>query len=983
MSTTAENEAAFRQFRPYCLVLVKSPNKEALDKLAEICRQADPDTLTKLQEYLIFPQQVYLKTPVLPSNYTLAVINFVSSFYRLASLDTFFILKDVMGALLLLVAPPKGERSVDEDLKSASVNCLAQMIKSSVVSVREELYSEPMKLPLSHLIFLILSWTESEKSPTLRQDCLKLLKTLLEQGSTCRGGFKPLFQGLLPGILSKLAKLCQDPATTQSSLKALAINVWSGYVAEIFSDNNRSALEEPWIEKAQIQIQNQLNIIQSFSSHSDRRIKEALLICAERLMFSCWNILENSRMVVLNILVVSCLDENSTISVKADTLIDRYIEACSGEREDLVLKVNDKLTGLSKDIKHSLGLYSEKVLYEKLSLVSGYLNLITRLQDQATFFHSKAHLSLLVQNLVRLTQLSEHQASILPGSLWTSTSDLDFLFHPHHHLPEGRPGKSYRYLTSPSLQQLLSSICTSLSCTEAFPIIVKYLLQSLQELDYLKREAMIILNLVIAGRSTTETSAGDHNEVIDNLLPVMYKYLELKPVNLKNVIAALNSDRTEVIPLNTWSETLLAVEGLGLIAKAIGPQFRCYQPEVLLYSLSSTALDNPLAVHVLYQALLDTAGGERTVPQLLTANIDHLSKDLNLMLRQRQTGQPGLPTLLRLVLRLAPAHQDREDMNDTIESLALNLALADQDKVQEMLDLVRVFVTGYQDLAQEKRAKQENSDSETETEKKTGAEEEGRITNLLLNLEQERIKELQETEELLHCPPDGLPAAPPAEEDVADPEDGPPEESTQLTLDQHFLKTVLDHVRHFVSMAGRPTWQLSALESCAACLDLLARTAGQSPGEKQETLLPLVHQVWSPLHLLFKSNNIFIVDKAFDCLQVIATHARDFVHKRTVTDVLPPLLNFFRMLETMTKDRERQNTLAASQSRRILNKMVSGIWNLLDLLDLSPLETDPVIELLLVHLQDKIGRNEDDISTYLQPKRNLDANILYLKLNHR
>ena len=92
------------------------------------------------------------------------------------------------------------------------------------------------------------------------------------------------------------------------------------------------------------------------------------------------------------------------------------MQACSGEREDLVLKVNDKLTGLSKDIKHSLGLYSEKVLYEKLSLMSGYLNLITRLQDQATFFHSKAHLGLLVQNLVRLTQLSEHQASILPGS---------------------------------------------------------------------------------------------------------------------------------------------------------------------------------------------------------------------------------------------------------------------------------------------------------------------------------------------------------------------------------------------------------------------------------------------------------------------------------------------------------------------------------------------------------------------------------------
>ena len=73
-------------------------------------------------------------------------------------------------------------------------------------------------------------------------------------------------------------------------------------------------------------------------------------------------------------------------------------------------------------------------------------------------------------------------------------------------------------------------------------------------------------------------------------------------------------------------------------------------------------------------------------------------------------------------------------------------------------------------------------------------------------------------------------------------------------------------------------------------------TSGQLPGEKQETILPLVHQVWQPLHLLFKSNNIFVVEKAFRCLRVIGEHARDFVHKRTVTDVLPPLLTFFKSL---------------------------------------------------------------------------------------
>ena len=450
-------------------------------------------------------------------------------------------MKDVMGALLQLVSSPKGEASVDEDLKSASVNCIAQLLKSSVVSVREELYSEAMKLPLSHLVFLSLSWTEAEKAPTLRQDCLKLLKTLLEQRTS---GFRTVFQGLLPGILCKLAKVCQDPGTIHSSLKALVINVWSGYVAEVFSDDNRCSLEETWIAKAQVQILNQIHIIQSFSSHSDRRIKESMLICAERLINNCWNILDNTRTVVLNVLVVSSLDENRTISLKADTLLSSYIEAVT-DMDQLVLEINNKLHSISTDIQHSLGLYSDKVLEEKLSLLLGYLNLLTRLKEQETFFLSKVHLNLLLQNLVRVAQLSETQSSILTSEL---TADMDFLFNPQYHLAEGRPHKMYRYLSSPGLERLLASICASLGRTESLPIIIQYLLQGLDELSYLRKEAIIILNHVIAGqsadlKSADIKSADTSDDAINLFLPVMYKYLELKPVPKKNVVAQLNSGK--------------------------------------------------------------------------------------------------------------------------------------------------------------------------------------------------------------------------------------------------------------------------------------------------------------------------------------------------------------------------------------------------------------------------------------------------------
>ena len=46
----------------------------------------------------------------------------------------------------------------------------------------------------------------------------------------------------------------------------------------------------------------------------------------------------------------------------------------------------------------------------------------------------------------------------------------------------------------------------------------------------------------------------------------------------------------------------------------------------------------------------------------------------------------------------------------------------------------------------------------------------------------------------------------------------------------------------------------------------------------------------------------------------------------------------------MVADRDRQATLAATQSRRILARLQAGVWDLLELLDLGPLETDPLIQ---------------------------------------
>ena len=84
---------------------------------------------------------------------------------------------------------------------------------------------------------------------------------------------------------------------------------------------------------------------------------------------------------------------------------------------------------------------------------------------------------------------------------------------------------------------------------------------------------------------------------------------------------------------------------------------RCHQPEILLFSLSSTSMVDPLGAHVLFFALTDMATGcGLSIHELLCRNIDHLSKDLNLMLRQRQTSSPGLPTIIRNELHICESN---------------------------------------------------------------------------------------------------------------------------------------------------------------------------------------------------------------------------------------------------------------------------------------------------------------------------------------
>jgi len=1004
------SEKEFAKFRPHCLVLASTPNKAVLDKLEKLVDEEDPKVLENIQNYLIFPQQLYLKTPSLPSNYTIAVLQFIRSYFKKTRLNNFFILKDVLGSCLVMISKSdhniskegsnKKEGGISEDLKVTICECLEKLLVSADQNVLEEFFSENSKLSLSHLVFTCLSWAEKDKAAVVKSSCISLINSVCCSFTSLPPSTQAtnILLSVLPGILSKLAKVTQDTSVLQTKVKIQAVETWTLYVKTLINDKTLSQAQQlpldhastplqpsllsnpKWAENAANQILSQLKLLHDLSFHSQPSLRHSMADLSITLCQSSWSALSSSFPTLLNILVALSVDEREEIRLKSLKGLDYAVQRVREEdnMDTVCVRTNQSLFDLSKEVGRCLGLYQQEKLGRSIALLKGNLILLNRIEEESVFFMSKVHLRCLVHSLIKVAELDETHHVLTGGAEDFST--LEFLASPELYLTCKRPEKSFVHLTTPSLVRSVRDICGILGSCQSFYIVVEYLLEGIEELERYQREAVILLNEVIAG-AVIDAKDDIDETVKETCLSVINAYLSITPGDHNTSVSKLGQENERSVAINEdWTVVSLIIEGLAKIVKILGDDLPIYLPMILTYIMTHTDLANRHATHVFYFSLQDIAVAlDQDIVHVLRDNVDHLNKDLNLLLRKQELG-PCLPTLLKVVLKVSGADTDMADLQDTVESLMKNLALCSGQRTLEILKVIRIFVFSFK----QKTVKPSTCDKPNKPEEKE-SDSIGSVTKMIQKLELDRAAEAKILQDLdtpfQPCPEEGFHSEKkPSEDNV---EEAAEEENEEVTAPpptekQIFLKSVLDSVKNFVSMSGQPEWQLASLDIVTCSIDLLAYTPGQLSGERQDQLLPLVHDLWHPLKLLFKSNNIFIVDKAFECLVVIAEHARDFVHKRTVTDVFPPLLKFFHTLQVMVGDRDRQTTLAATQSRRILSRLVSGLWTFLHLLDLGPLESDPLIGLLLDHLGDKLGTGETE---FLKPKRNLDANILWLKMH--
>ncbi|XP_017074744.2 TELO2-interacting protein 1 homolog [Drosophila eugracilis] len=126
----------------------------------------------------------------------------------------------------------------------------------------------------------------------------------------------------------------------------------------------------------------------------------------------------------------------------------------------------------------------------------------------------------------------------------------------------------------------------------------------------------------------------------------------------------------------------------------------------------------------------------------------------------------------------------------------------------------------------------------------------------------------------------------PAKDDTEDDDDTEPK-PTKPVLPRHveMVKDILGQVIKFISTADQGQ-QIAALECFSSGLPLLA--------DYEDELLPLVHLVWQPLVEKFRQKDALVINRCFTLLHLLGVHAKDFIFKRSLSDVIPQLKQFLK-----------------------------------------------------------------------------------------
>ncbi|KAF5286843.1 hypothetical protein FQA39_LY00376 [Lamprigera yunnana] len=850
-----------------------------------------------------------------------------------------------------------------EEYKLSIINATISLFKSLTYNVKTLLYTRENGLCLCQILHVAVEMVKSEKLRSLRLaciDCIMLLAQVQDNEFSNDIAFKKqvadIFMFFAPGVISSLASVAVDDDKCGHKIILMALRAWGRIVAlqlynyepavlnsftnsllenrskvkqELYNNTREgfhqyfknSKMDLRWYKQSDEKLQNIMVQITKLSWNSHASVRLELATSCSLLMNYCAVTIPITVSKATEILLILSEDDDKNVSNTSKVELTMFCDKLSGIAfKSLLENLEERFFASLTSIPRIFNSFDVNQQLSSLNLVIGFLRLFGANLEHV--LKCASHSSRLLETLLHISEFDRKYIRLFEEY---SIEDFCSLANPQ------TPWKNFKYFQNEIVQRKIEVACNILAEFNTADEVIDLLINVFLGNQDKRKESTYILNNLLAG--IPEESILANSRLFRD---VLYMYIE--PQYWKIPLEVSYKFHYSQMQ-NNVIQICLQIEGISTIAVKLKHNFRPFLSRILYPLLEHAGSVNPLLKTAGGNAIvkISEACGYKSITTFISSNCDYYSFHVVNKIHRAEENLGALK-VLSAVMKFGDESILPSISNVIQEVLSQTYHKYFQEDCTVYLQLFKIFVESLKRLIPPKVIIME---FKTRKEKEEEYEH-FQISNIDKNCdfysdgdEKKTVEEMyKEDMEKLNI------------DDVSLNDDGPVEiEKPPLPHHVKLISLVLQRALNFLPFKDK-TRKLLVLDILIDGLPFLS--------EWEDELLPVVHQIWSPLVERFKeTDDSLIVSRSFDLLVLLANLSKDFIRLRTVKEVLPLLLTSLEDLADHSYLKDHGDAYRYTHAYKLQLNMLQSLSNLVLSIDMENSDIEKVMRIALYYFSNK------------------------------
>ncbi|XP_071944583.1 TELO2-interacting protein 1 homolog [Antedon mediterranea] len=879
---------AFQRLRPVCVAMTKQANCSQAKALLHILENQNCCTLQHLQQYILFPLRVILHNPKTKKEDLIEVtLKCLLELFKKTSINNWQLFFDYFQLLCVLLSTSIQPDSdgIPEEIQLNVVKCLQNLIQNADSSTLISLYSVEYLASVGHAVSVLINVAEHQKLHTLRLQALSCLSCLCQDDADIKPDLTrqigDLFASFLPGASSSLVKIIIN----EPKVAKYALHTWGCILVKVLDDSGVSEAlisatkcsDEPvqkfmiirdssWLETTAPKLSILLKKASVAAQYDNWRVRLEVAEFVNRLLHNCKRSLTESISTLIEVLVGLTADSYPQVADSSAVILSSIQKAFHENNcRDITEILEENLFALTTSLPRIIMVADDAEKLARLKLLMSYIDLLG--VKLSPMLRSSSHLKRLSLCLMTVLEFETDDIKITQqknlyhdGPINLSSDEMQW-----------NTDRRFKRFNDNKIEEMLKKMCKYLAKYGELDVLVEYFVDLFLESSIYQRQAVWVLNELIAG------CPFPHPISRTCMTRLINEYLSSSAWGTQSNQVSPVTDTVSTTPLTTKNSMVLLscllLEGLAVAAKVMKNEFELFLISTLYPVLVKVSDSNMLISQSAYKTVraFSEACNYSGIEELIYRNVDYLLDCLTLELRHSHFNTNAL-----LVLQAMCQHGGSNLLpliQQTINQVLSLIGQNQQGELRYLLCVCQALVTAIRKwfcIFTDEDTNEQVSES---------------VCDFIVKhhrLQQENIQNSR-PEALLK----GIEEGTPDMQEKADIKDDDVMEDTSEKEVMHVsnIVQILENCVHLLGIdsSRQQTLILDIVIEGIFCIS-----------RYQDKLLPLAHLLWPVIVQRLNHGNFNVRIKAVKCVTSLANCCRDFLKKRVLKDVLPNLTQYIK-----------------------------------------------------------------------------------------